>query len=218
MDGVTELGWGYLDTPVGQVSVACSDAGVARVTYGPPSGPGPAGGSLASVLLEAALEELGDYFDGHLKRFNVPVDLGSAQGSRRAVLSTLHRTVGFGQTITYGGLADRAGLTATGPDGTAPDGGPDGTGPGSFVPPARVVGQIMASNPVALIVPCHRVVAGTGLGGYSGGTGTDVKHWLLVFEGALPATLDWDPRGPYRPHAATREAQPTGPAPGSASA
>ena len=53
----------------------------------------------------------------------------------------------------------------------------------------------MASNPVALIVPCHRVVAGTGLGGYSGGTGTDVKQWLLVFEGAIPATLDWDAAG-----------------------
>jgi methylated-DNA-[protein]-cysteine S-methyltransferase len=209
MNGVTELGWGYLDTPVGQVSVACSDAGVARVTYGPPSGPGPAGGSLASVLLEAALEELGDYFGGRLKRFNVPVDLGSAQGPRRAVLSALHTTVEFGQTITYGGLAGLAGLAAA---------GPDGTGPGNFVPPARVVGQVMASNPVALIVPCHRVVAGTGLGGYSGGTGTDVKHWLLVFEGALPATLDWDPRGPYRPQAATREAQPAGPAPRSASA
>ena len=202
MDAVTEFGWGCLDTPVGQVSVACSDAGVARVTYGPPSGPGPAGGSLASVLLEAALEELGDYFGGRLKRFNVPVDLGSAQGARRAVLSALHRTVKFGQTITYGGLAERAGLTAA---------APDSTGPGTFVPPAKVVGQVMASNPVALVVPCHRVVADTGLGGYSGGTGTDVKHWLLVFEGALPATLDWDPRGPYRPHAATCEAQPAAP-------
>ena len=194
MDGVTELGWGSLDTPVGLVSVACSDAGVARVSYGPPSGPGPAGGSLASVLLEAALEELGDYFGGRLRRFNVPLDLGSAQGSRRAVLSTLHDTVQFGQTITYGALAERAGLAAAAPDSAAP---------GDFVPPARVAGQIMASNPVALIVPCHRVVAGTGLGGYSGGTGTDVKHWLLVFEGAVPATLDWDPAGPHRPHPAT---------------
>ena len=63
------------------------------------------------------------------------------------------------------------------------------------VRPARVVGQIMASNPCAVIVPCHRVVAGTGLGGYSGGTGTDVKQWLLIFEGAIPPTLDWDPSG-----------------------
>jgi hypothetical protein len=60
-------------------------------------------------------------------------------------------------------------------------------------------------------VPCHRVVAGTGLGGYSGGTGTDVKQWLLVFEGAIPATLDWDRAGlrPWR--AAGGQAQPAGP-------
>jgi methylated-DNA-[protein]-cysteine S-methyltransferase len=197
MDDVTELGWGFLDTPVGQVSVACTDAGVARVTYGPPTGPEPAGGTLASVLLEAALEELAEYFSGHLKTFNVPVDLGSAHGARRSVLSALHGTVRFGQTITYGGLAARAGLDAA-------------AEPGSFVPPARVVGQIMASNPVALIVPCHRVVAGTGLGGYSGGTGTDVKQWLLVFEGAIPATLDWDPAGLRRSLAA--RAQPAAPA------
>ena len=197
MDCVTELGWGCLNTPVGQVSVACSDAGVARVSYGPPSGPAPRQGALADVLLEAALEELAGYFRGHLKRFNVPVDLGSAQGARRAVLTALHKTVGFGQTITYGGLAARAGLEAT-------------AEPGNFVPPARVVGQIMASNPIALIVPCHRVVAGTGLGGYSGGTGTDVKQWLLVFEGAIPATLDWDAAGLPARAGDARQAQPTG--------
>ena len=195
MEHVTELRWGCLDTPVGQVCVACSDAGVARVSYGPPPGPEPALGTLASVLLEAALEELAEYFGGDLTRFNVPVDLGSAQGARRTVLSVLHETVKFGQTITYGGLATRAGL--------------DYAAAGN-VPPARVVGQIMASNPVALIVPCHRVVAGTGLGGYSGGTGTDVKQWLLVFEGAIPATLDWDPAGLRRSLAA--RAQPAAPA------
>ena len=191
MDGVTELGWGSLDTPVGQVSVACTDAGVARVTYGPPSGPEPRLGTLASVLMEATLEELALYFGGRRKAFGVPVDLGSARGSRRTVLSVLHDSVRFGQTITYGGLAARAGLDAPAAPG------------GAAFPPARVVGQVMASNPVALIVPCHRVVAGTGLGGYSGGTGTDVKHWLLVFEGALPASLDWDPAG-------LRRAQPVG--------
>ena len=193
MGFVTELAWGYLDTPVGQVSVACTDAGVARVAYGPPpcAAPGPVLGTLAAVLLEAALAELEEYFAAQRKAFSVPVDLGRARGSRRTVLSVLHDSVWFGHTITYGGLAARAGLgAAAGPGGPA-------------MTPARVVGQIMASNPVALIVPCHRVVAGTGLGGYSGGTGTDVKHWLLVFESALPATLDWDPAGP-------RRAQPAG--------
>jgi methylated-DNA-[protein]-cysteine S-methyltransferase len=148
-------------------------------------------GTLAAVLLEAAVAELGEYFGGHRKAFSIPIDLGSARGSRRAVLSVLHDSVRFGQTITYGGLAARAGL-----DAAAAPGRP-------AMPPARVVGQVMAANPVAIIVPCHRVVAGTGLGGYSGGTGTDVKHWLLVFEGALPATLDWDPAG-------LRRAQPAG--------
>jgi len=194
MGAVTELVWGCLDTPVGQVSVACTDAGVARVAYGPLPGaapaPAPIPGTQAAVLLEAAVAELGEYFGGHRKAFTVPVDLGRAHGSRRTVLSVLHDSVPFGRTITYGGLAARAGLDAGGPGGAA-------------MPPARVVGQIMASNPVAIIVPCHRVVAGTGLGGYSGGTGTDVKHWLLVFEGALPATLDWD-------SAALRRAQPAG--------
>lgn len=182
---------------MGQVSVACTDAGVARVSYGPPTGPGPVGGTLASVLLAAALEELDLYFGGDLKRFAVPVDLSSAHEARRSVLEVLHRTVRFGQTITYGALATRAGLDST-------------ITPGTAMPPARVAGQIMASNPVPLIVPCHRVVAGTGLGGYSGGTGTDVKQWLLVFEGSLPATLDWDPAG-LRPRlAAASQAQPAG--------
>ena len=176
---------------MGQVSVGCTDAGVARVTYAPPAGAAPAGGTPASVLLETALEELGEYFGGNLKRFSVPVDLGAARGARRTVLSVLHGTVGFGQTITYDALAARADLGSV-------------AEPGTFVPPARVVGQIMASNPVALIVPCHRVVAGAGLGGYSGGTGADVKHWLLVFEGAVPATLDWDPAGLRRRPAGAR--------------
>ena len=192
MVSMTELGWGCLDTPVGQVSVGCTDAGVARVSYGPLPGPGPAGGTLASVLLEAALEELDDYFGGHLTRFNVPVDLGSAAGASRTVLAVLRGTVRFGQTVTYGALADRAGL------------GPGE--PGSAMTPARVVGQIMAANPVPLIVPCHRVVAGSGLGGYSGGAGVEIKRWLLVFEGALPATLDWDPAG--MPPRFTAQAQP----------
>jgi methylated-DNA-[protein]-cysteine S-methyltransferase len=191
MGFVTGLTWGCLDTPVGQVSVACTDVGVARVAYGPPPAGAPAPGSPAAALLEAAVAELGEYFGGRRKAFSVPVDLGSARGSRRTVLSVLHDSVRFGETITYGGLAGRAGLDAAAAPG------------GAVLPPARVVGQIMASNPVALIVPCHRVVAGTGLGGYSGGTGTDVKHWLLVFEGALPATLDWDPAG-------LRRAQPAG--------
>ena len=58
--------------------------------------------------------------------------------------------------------------------------------------PARGIGAIMGANPVPLIVPCHRVVAGDGLGGYSGGDpgrGLETKRWLLEHEGALPTGL-----------------------------
>jgi methylated-DNA-[protein]-cysteine S-methyltransferase len=51
----------------------------------------------------------------------------------------------------------------------------------------------MGANPIPVIVPCHRVVASDGLGGYSGGTRLEVKRWLLILEGALPPTLDWEP-------------------------
>jgi methylated-DNA-[protein]-cysteine S-methyltransferase len=134
--------------------------------------------SRAGALLSTALGELAEYFAGERKSFTVPVDLSGTSGARRTVLSVLYDSVGFGETITYGGLAGRSGLTDD-----------------AKLPPARVVGQVMASNPIAVIVPCHRVVAGNGLGGYSGGSGTDIKQWLLIFEGALPATLDWDPSG-----------------------
>ena len=62
--------------------------------------------------------------------------------------------------------------------------------------PARAIGQLMGANPIPIIVPCHRVVAADGLGGYSGGTGIEIKRWLLIFEGALPPTLDWAMAGP----------------------
>ncbi|GAB3889893.1 hypothetical protein GCM10027612_33090 [Microbispora bryophytorum subsp. camponoti] len=50
----------------------------------------------------------------------------------------------------------------------------------------------MGANPIPIIVPCHRVVASNGLGGFSGGEGVESKRWLLTLEGHLPPTLDWD--------------------------
>jgi methylated-DNA-[protein]-cysteine S-methyltransferase len=171
---VTELAWGSLATPVGDLSVACSEAGIARVRFGPPPA-GVADDGEASLARDA-LAQLREYFAGERRVFGLPVDWSAVSGSRRRVLSVLLDSVGYGSTVTYGSLAARAGLA---------DGGK--------LPPARVVGQIMGSNPYPVIVPCHRVVAGTGLGGYSGGAGIELKRWLLTFEGAIPATLDWDP-------------------------
>ena len=199
------LEWASIDTPVGPVSVACGAAGVAEVRFGTPpeggisvtgsggTGSGPDGGSpdrsspgenrpdgsAPGHAVLAARRQLAEYFSGQRQEFDLPIDWSGFGPAQRQVLGRLHADVGYGETVTYGTLADRAGIPA----------GPD-------VIPARAVGQIMGSNPIPVIVPCHRVVASDGLGGYSGGAGPEVKRWLLILEGSLPPTLDWVPARP----------------------
>ncbi|MBO0875115.1 MAG: methylated-DNA--[protein]-cysteine S-methyltransferase [Pseudonocardia sp.] len=120
----------------------------------------------------AAAEELSDYLAGRRRRFEQPVDWRLTSGDQQTVLGTLYREVGYGETTTYGRLATRSGAYHTDHLGHA----------------ARRVGAIMGSNPVPLIVPCHRVLAADGLGGFGGGL--PAKRWLLELEGALPPTLD----------------------------
>ena len=180
---MSELAWAELETPVGRLAVGCGEAGVAHVRWskrsGPPAGaagPGTAGSTQARQLADEARRQLAGYLQGERTEFDVPLDWSAITGRQRQVLRLLHADVGFGQTVTYGELATRAGLEPAGND-----------------LPARTVGQIMGSNPIAVLVPCHRVVASDGLGGYSGGTGVEVKRWLLTLEGTLPPTLDWEP-------------------------
>ncbi|WP_250563746.1 methylated-DNA--[protein]-cysteine S-methyltransferase [Sphaerisporangium fuscum] len=118
----------------------------------------------------AVRDELAGYFAGRLRRFTLPVDWRLMSTLQRRVLGALHATVPYGKVTTYGDLAvsSEAGV------------------------PARAIGSIMGSNPIPVIVPCHRVVAGNGLGGFSGGDGVDSKRWLLTLEGYLQPTLDWE--------------------------
>ncbi len=187
---MSELAWDTVGSPVGTLSLGCSPAGLARIRFGQPGQPGPPGQAdevvpvgggprAARVHLARTRAQIAEYFGGQRRTFDVPLDWSAASFSQRQVLSALLTSVGFGETVTYGALARRAGLT---------DGG--------HVPAARVAGQIMGANPIPVIVPCHRVVASDGLGGYSGGAGVEIKRWLLIFEGAQPPTLDWDPAGP----------------------
>ncbi len=180
---MTDLSWSWLDTPVGEVSVGCSTAGVARVRFGPPAGrPAaardrvPARDPVDDSLPAQARRQLGEYFCGQRRDFDLPLDWSATSGAQRHVLEVLAGSVGYGRTTSYGELASRAGLVADGD-----------------VVPARAVGRIMGSNPIPVIVPCHRVLASDGLGGYSGGAGPEVKRWLLILEGSLPPTLDWQP-------------------------
>jgi len=113
------------------------------------------------------LTQLRRYFAGELREFDVSVDWQLMSKAQRLVLGTLYSTVPYGAVVTYGELAARC---------------------GSGIPP-RGIGSIMGSNPIPIVVPCHRVVAGDGLGGFSGGTGVESKRRLLTLEGYLPPTL-----------------------------
>src|SRR5690606_31296100 len=81
---------------------------------------------------------------GERRRFDVPLDWSLTSGSQRTVLQTLRDTVPYGATVTYGELADRSGL-------------------GTAYTAARGVGSIMGSNPIPVVVPCHRVLGSDSL-------------------------------------------------------
>jgi len=115
----------------------------------------------ASALAARAELEILQYLAGRRRKFTVPVDLSAAPPFHGKVLWALAR-IPYGQTVTYGELAARVGLVAAAT--------------------ARAVGVAAATNPVPLVVPCHRVVASDGgLGGYGGGL--DLKRRLLGLEG-----------------------------------
>lgn len=115
-------------------------------------------------LLRQAKRELTEYFAGKRKRFDVAL---AAEGTsfQRSVWNAIS-TVGFGETISYGELALRAGH------------------PGS----ARAAGAATGRNPIGIIVPCHRIMGANGsLTGYAGGL--ERKRALLALEGASRALL-----------------------------
>jgi len=158
-----------IDTPVGLLVVESDGAAITRVGW-PAAAASDAGAPGADPLLDEALAQLRAYFAGERTAFALPFDLGPQSEASRAVLLALYDTVPHGETVTYGELAERSGTAV----------------------PARAIGSIMGANPIPIIVPCHRVVASDGLGGYSGGApgeGLVTKRWLLEHEGALPAAL-----------------------------
>lgn len=115
----------------------------------------------ADQHLGTVVRELAEYMAGERTSFDIPIDWSRSTGFRRDVLEELTR-VPFGAVVTYGELASRVGHPRA----------------------ARAVGTAMATNPVAVVVPCHRVVRSGGrVGGYGGGA--EMKAWLLELEGVL---------------------------------
>jgi methylated-DNA-[protein]-cysteine S-methyltransferase len=180
------LAWTVVEAPVPlrALTLGVTEVGVVLICFG--AGTGAVRAQLAAAgrrlevtpvedaeRAEPAATELADYLARHKKTFDAPIDWRLTHGDQQVVLRTLYEDVSYGETITYGELAVRSGAYAT------------ELGAGQA---ARRVGAIMGSNPVPVIVPCHRVLAANGLGGFGGGL--ESKRWLLDLEGAQPPMLD----------------------------
>jgi methylated-DNA-[protein]-cysteine S-methyltransferase len=167
-DGLVDVAWAVADTPIGPLTVAATPLGLVRVGFGSDDdqlAELAADISPRVVHLPARLDEvrreLDEYFAGRRRAFDVPLDRRLSRGYRLAVLEELSR-VPFGETVSYRDLAERTGKPNA----------------------SRAVGTAMATNPIPIVVPCHRVLrTGGALGGYGGGV--DTKVWLLRHEGAL---------------------------------
>jgi methylated-DNA-[protein]-cysteine S-methyltransferase len=168
-EGLLDVAYDLIDTPVGQLLVAVTDHGVCEISYDPE--PEREEEQLARAFgvrvlrsakpTDEARRQLDEYFAGKRTDFELPLDLRQARDFGRAVLDELAR-VPYGELTTYGTLAARAGRPRA----------------------ARAVGTVMNRNPVPIVLPCHRVVGSTGLlVGYAGGL--DRKRTLLELEGSL---------------------------------
>jgi methylated-DNA-[protein]-cysteine S-methyltransferase len=152
--------WWRQESPIGVLTVLAGERGVQQIELGPVD-LDPGVEAVEACDDEVAIE-IDEYFRGRRRRFTMPVDLSLVDAPfARAVYETLHRGVGFGETVSYGELAEMAGR------------------PGA----ARAVGNAMSRNPLPIVVPCHRVVASGGrIGGY-GPSGVRTKRFLLALEG-----------------------------------
>jgi methylated-DNA-[protein]-cysteine S-methyltransferase len=156
-------------TPLGALRIEGTDDAVTAVAWDDGPVDAPATGPTA---VRRAAEQLAEYFAGDRHDFDVPLDLGPMGAFQRRVLD-LTAAIPYGRTRAYGELAAELGE------------------PGMV----RAVGGALKHNPVAVIVPCHRVIAADGaLTGYGGGPTTggrlDVKRALLEIEqGALQQSL-----------------------------
>jgi len=168
-DGILDVAYRTVDSPVGALLLAATEAGLVRIAY--------ASEDHDTVLqaladrisprilnapgrLEAPARELGEYFDGRRRGFDLQLDWRLSAGFRRAVLSQLPQ-IGYGRTASYAALAGLAGNPKA----------------------VRAAATACATNPLPIVVPCHRVIYSDGrIGNYLGGP--DAKRALLALEAA----------------------------------
>jgi methylated-DNA-[protein]-cysteine S-methyltransferase len=164
-----DVGYRVVDGPVGPLLLAATPTGLVRVAF-ESEGEDAVLQELADRVsprvlplpgrLDETARELDEYFAGRRRHFDVRLDWQLSSGFRRDVLSHLAVDVEYGATTSYAGLATLAGSPRA----------------------VRAVGTACATNPIPVVVPCHRVVRSDGsMGRYRGGE--EAKHALLELEG-----------------------------------
>jgi len=169
-EGILDVAYRTVDTPVGPLLLAATEQGLVRVAY-PNQGHDAVLQALADRIsprvlhaparLDPVVRQLDDYFAGRRRRFDVPLDWRLSTGFRSTVLHHLATDVDYGRTASYAALAALAGNPRA----------------------VRAVGTACATNPLPVVVPCHRVVRSDGaIGNYAGGV--EAKRTLLDLEAA----------------------------------
>jgi methylated-DNA-[protein]-cysteine S-methyltransferase len=174
-EGVAEVAYATVDSPVGRLVAVATARGLARLAYEV------SGGGLDTVLNDVAARlspaiveaparlddvrrELDEYFAGRRRDFELPLDWAFVRTPFTRGVLRATAEIPFGATSTYRDIAAAAGSPAA----------------------YRATGNALGSNPIPIVVPCHRVLAsGGGLGGYTGGL--ERKRALLAIEGGLLA-------------------------------
>jgi len=169
--GVLDIAYRTVDSPVGTLLLAATDDGLIRVAFDREDHDAVLVSlaekvspriMLAPGRLDGAARELDEYFAGERRVFDVPLDFRLSSGFRRSVLAHLPE-IGYGRTESYAQVATAAGSPRA----------------------VRAVGSACATNPLPLVVPCHRVVRSDGsFGGYRGGP--EAKRLLLSLESGAP--------------------------------
>ena len=166
-EGLLDVSYRTLDTLVGTLLLAATPTGLIRVAYereGLDAVLQNLAGKVSPRILRAprrldeAARQLEDYFAGRLTTFDLPLDLSLSAGFRRSVLTYLP-AISYGQTASYRSVAAAV----------------------HHPKAVRAVGTACATNPLPVVIPCHRVIRSDGqLGAYLGGP--EIKHQLLDME------------------------------------
>jgi methylated-DNA-[protein]-cysteine S-methyltransferase len=170
-DGLLDVAYASVDSPLGPLVVAATPRGLVRVAYTEPGSEDDVLKDLAARVSPRVLEaparvdeprrELDEYFAGRRTEFDLPIDWSVLRGFTLKVLRETAR-IDFGELRSYADVASAAGSPRA----------------------VRAAGNALGANPMPVVVPCHRVVrTGGTLGGYTGGV--ERKEFLLRLEGSL---------------------------------